>query len=672
VAGALIACTGGGDGASDREEDGAPSGRSPIEVVNEAAWPMHPIDGRFRGANGLSGADVDGDGDRDYVTNYEFDQRWVVALHPGDDPGLRRSWPTVEIWAPEPLAQGNGKNPESSALGDFDGDGNVDAAGAHGFSDILAFEGSAPGVHLVWGPDPDRASDPDAWEDAGWVPTTVDVGHPHWVFPHDVNGDGLLDVTVGGRRHGGGGGYDSPDSPNGNGTLTGIGWLEAPKDRSRRRDLARWRFHRIDADVASGHGFVFADVDGDGDDDVVDATADFDTPEEAEDVAWYENPGNGTEAQRGEWRRRVLFTSSDFFAKPSVAVGDIDGDDRADIVTQTRDEVLLFHNMGGTPVEFETVRVPKPEPIAWLGRTIRLADVDRDGDLDVVGMLIHDGGDLPADKASVFVLLNEGEPFAGDGWRLLPVKWGPDVTMLIPGFGEKWDQADVVDVDGDGDLDIVANCEEWWVEDQGEVTPFFAPGLATSSVAVVWFENRLGEPPPQYAETRGSAVVEAEDPTQILDSTWVERAPVVGDDDARAALQAHNSRVAESGEVLEPLAGSGVAYRVVVEGGTYSLWARLFEPADFGPDLGGDRSDSVWLVVDDRPPVVLGDTPGGAGDTWSWVAAGAPVDLEPGEHTVRLVVRERGIAVDRLLLTTDARLRPEGSGPEPAPAEPKE
>lgn len=49
------------------------------------------------------------------------------------------------------------------------------------------------------------------------------------------------------------------------------------------------------------------------------------------------------------------------------------------------------------------------------------------------------------------------------------------------------------DVDRDGDLDIVANNEEWWA-DGGSPTPFWQshPGAVQ---AVVWFENRLTEEP---------------------------------------------------------------------------------------------------------------------------------------------------------------------------------
>jgi hypothetical protein len=553
--------------------------------------------------------------------------------------------------------EGNGKNAESSALGDFDGDGNIDAVGAHGFSDLSAFEGSAPGVHVVWGPEQDRVTDSNAWTDAGWVPATVGVGHPHWVTAEDVNGDGLTDIAVGGRQQGGAGSYEAPDSPDGNGTFTGLGWLEAPADPARRRNLDEWQFRRIDADEFSGHGFVFADLDGDGDNDIVDANADFDTPQDREEVEWYENPGNGTEAQRGEWKRTTLLGSPDFYAKPSVAVGDLDGDGRPDIATQTDSELIFFRNNGSPGAQFETIKIPKPPAIAWRSRAVRLADVDGDDDLDVIGMLIHDSNELPPDKASVYLLLNNGSPWQAAGWDLQPIKWGPGPSMLVPGFGEKWDQVDVTDVDGDGDLDVVANNEEWWAEARGEVAPFFTPDLATSAVAVVWFENRLGDPPYRYGERNGVVDMEAERPTLIGDSTWVERAPVTGDRTAAPALQVLNGLSLE--DVVIPAASTkGVEYGFDAEGGDYTLWARVFQPERFGNNMGADRSDSLWAVVDGGSPMVVGDDPAGASDQWVWVRVPGSVPLTAGQHSLALRARERGVAVDRVVLARDPAYSP--------------
>ena len=96
----------GTEGGNEMEQE-APAGEA-----NYAPWPMHAVDSRFRGANALSPGDVNQDGFDDYVTNYEFDQRFVISFHPGATGNVRQPWPTVVAWMPRPLANGNGVNPE--------------------------------------------------------------------------------------------------------------------------------------------------------------------------------------------------------------------------------------------------------------------------------------------------------------------------------------------------------------------------------------------------------------------------------------------------------------------------------------------------------------------------------------------------------------------------------
>lgn len=55
------------------------------------------------------------------------------------------------------------------------------------------------------------------------------------------------------------------------------------------------------------------------------------------------------------------------------------------------------------------------------------------------------------------------------------IKWGSGFVGLGTFNGEKWDRIVPLDVDGDGDLDLVANVEEM--------------NRLRSLLAVVWFEN---------------------------------------------------------------------------------------------------------------------------------------------------------------------------------------
>jgi hypothetical protein len=627
--------------------EGHKEGETVQPQVNYAPWPMHPIDSRFRGANALSPGDVNKDGFLDYVTNYEFDQRYVVTLHPGSGGNVKAPWPAVVAWKPEPLVNGNGVDPEHSALGDFDGDGNLDVVAAQGVSAMPFWEGSEPGIRLIWGPPADRVLDEAAWVDAGRIPATIDRGHMIYVAPYDINGDGATDIVSGGRIN------------EINGSKGGLIWIEAPGNLADRRDLTKWEIHDIDPDQYTAHAFVFTDIDVDGDDDIVLANADFDTPENEEKVLWYENPGTGTAAQKAPWPVHVIYQGSEFYYKPQVAVADLNGDGLEDLLTQTEHDIYYFKKTGTNPVTWERIVIPKYPVAQWLARPIKVADINGDGRLDIFGMLTHKDGDLPGNKASAFWMEYSGDEPRPENWTTHVIKWGPGKVMLLPQFGEKWDQVDLIDVDGDGDLDIVANCEEWW-EDDLEFRMFWDPKVNPNSVAVVWFENRLNEEPYTFEEKDGVCAMEAEHYTDLKDGTWLMRTRYEGYS-GDSYVQDHN--VLNNG-TREWSDTAGLEYAIHVKGGTYYFWMRRWVPSHWGYRLTASNSNSTWLGVDGEPIGGVFDEGDGGSDQWSWVEAHTAVVLSPGAHVVNLRVAEGGYAVDRILLTTDATFIPSGTGPE--------
>lgn len=409
-------------------------------------WRMYHLDRQFYNHNSISPGDANKDGYDDYVVIHEGPDKVSILFHPGNLDGIYGEWEKVVV--------SEGNNVEYAYFGDLDSDGNLDIAYANG--------GKAD-LNVIWGPEPAKVKNPTAWQDGGSIPASQNQGHYVFVETFDVNQDGALDIVSGGRRHS-------------RGHINALAWYEAPVSEKDRRDLSKWEMHSIDKDLLGGHGFIIEDLDQDGDDDFILGNADWDTPDHEDAIFWYENPGPTTAAVEEEWQKHTIIESQMFFAKNQVGVGDLNEDGKKDVVAQT-DNYIFYMEQGDGPDDWKTHKILKPELTRWVTRPTKLVDINNDGKLDIVGMTIHNYGYTPQDKASVFWMEFEGDTPGTNNWITHPIKYSDGVFSGYRFQGEKWDHMRFIDLDEDGDLDILGNCEEYYDPDRNTI------------IGVVWFEN---------------------------------------------------------------------------------------------------------------------------------------------------------------------------------------
>ena len=204
--------------------------------------------------------------------------------------------------------------------------------------------------------------------------------------------------------------------------------------------------HTITTDADGVHSVYAADLDDDGDLDVLSASQYDNT------VAWYENDGSESFTK--------LDIATDATTAKCVHSEDLDGDGDMDVVAALTDDntVVWYENDGSESFTAHTITTEAEEV-----RTVFASDLDDDGDVDVLSASITDG--------TIAWYENDGN-----------------------GEFEAHDIADaksartlyVIDMDEDGDLDVVANSKETevsWYENDGSEN--FTGHVVAAAVDVV-------------------------------------------------------------------------------------------------------------------------------------------------------------------------------------------
>jgi hypothetical protein len=303
-----------------------------------------------------------------------------------------------------------GQSCMTAVAADFTGDGVVD---------VIADTG--PGVcRLMVGPD--------------WNEVILDADHGGQ-FIHseqfDVDGDGDADF-IGARYNPG-----------------LVVWYENPDDAAR----GRWIRRLVDDQIHGIHGLLKADVDGDGQLELL-ANSAQPNPPFPESLAWLKPPGNVRGAK--SWNRYILANTDAPGLTHYLGFGDVNGDGRADVATAAKGGPSAAPDSGDWFAWWESPADPRR---AWKkhvlaadqpGATnIHPADVNGDGRMDFIASRGHGYGVVW---------------FEGPTWKMHEIH----STIKEPHC------LVVVDMDDDGDIDC-ATCAYGdelcaWFENDGRGT----------------------------------------------------------------------------------------------------------------------------------------------------------------------------------------------------------
>ncbi len=385
------------------------------EPQRGAPWNYHVIDQSSRGADGVKLADLDGDGLYDITTGWEEGGLTRIYRNPGSA-NVKQLWPAMTV----------GKTPhvEDAAWIDLNHNGRLEV--------VSCCEGKSRTVFVHWAPQ--QGLFQNQWQQEV-LPASQ--GKMMWMFaiPAQVDGQPGQELVAAGK-----------------GKNAQIGWFQPGENR---KELKAYQWKPV-----SPAGWVMSlfalDMDGDGDQDLLTT----DRKGKMRGCRWLENPGANAVASASQWKnhwvggqdRQVMFAQ----------VADLDQDGQQDVlvVTSIPDEVLWFRRLDSNGLKWEKKVIAFPKNTGH-GKGIAVGDLNLDGRLDLVLSCEH----AHPPKSGMFWMSHAA--------RESDNKW---VAHEISGpRGIKFDRIELLDLDADGDLDVLS-CEE---RDQKK------------GLGIFWYENPI-------------------------------------------------------------------------------------------------------------------------------------------------------------------------------------
>ena len=391
-----------------------------------------------RAAKAVYAADLDGDGDIDVLSASNDHHYQEIAWYEngGDATFSEQKVITTDV-----------RYAQAVYAADLDGDGDIDVLSASSGDDKIAwYENRGDGTF------------------SEQIVIATDVVNPSSLYAADLDGDGDIDVLFASREYeiawyeneGGGvfsdqraitthafGGGPSVYAADldGDGDIDVISNIRSELVWYENEGGGVFSDQRVIAtDVAYTDSLYAADLDGDGDIDVLSASSGD------HEIAWYENDGHG--AFSGQ---RVI---TPFLAWiESIHSADLDGDGNADVLAASKNDhkIAWFKNEGGGVFSSSDQRVITTD--AWAARSVYAADVDSDGDADVLSASFNDH--------KIAWYENGGDGTFSEQKVITTDAWGATSVYAA-------------DLDGDGDADVLSasyyDDKIAWYEYEGDGT----------------------------------------------------------------------------------------------------------------------------------------------------------------------------------------------------------
>jgi hypothetical protein len=318
-----------------------------------------------------------------------------------------------KVRAPWPVVTvGTVTSPEDAVLVDLDHDGAADV--------ISSTEGDDRTVYLHWAPtDKSRYGDPSAWTT---TPLPASQGR-QWMFaaPFPIDARHGPDFVAAGKNKD-----------------ASIGWFEAP---SNPRDANHWVWNQLQP---AGWIMSIVPIDMDGDTDLDIVYSDRRGPDQG--VWCLENPGAAL--ARLPWNRHLI--GARHREVMFLDTGNLMNPKDLNVVAATLDGGILWFEKT-TDAEWQQHEIPMPENTGT-GKAVSIGDIDKDGRNDLVVSCEN-----AERKHGVFRLSRN----AKDEWE----------AFAISGLeGTKFDLVPLLDIDGDGDLDVITTEER-------------------ENLGLIWYEN---------------------------------------------------------------------------------------------------------------------------------------------------------------------------------------